>query len=93
MEITKAYEVAVLLTNCRSCVSGKNQVSKYFRCKPPTLDEYLDMGSGCAYSGLFSLFCFSPLQATSIFIASSISRCQLLMGSKRSTALHGDDDG
>ncbi|OWZ16071.1 hypothetical protein PHMEG_00010185 [Phytophthora megakarya] len=35
------YVVAAFLTNCLSCVRRRNQASKYFRCKLPTLAIYL----------------------------------------------------
>jgi hypothetical protein len=34
------YMVAVLLTNAVTCVDRGNQISDYFRCLPPTLEEY-----------------------------------------------------
>ena len=38
--VGKLYVVAVLLTNCHTCLYG-NQTSDFFGLKPPTLDEYL----------------------------------------------------
>lgn len=35
-----AYRAGVLLTNMRNCISP-NQISQYFRCSPPTLEEYI----------------------------------------------------
>lgn len=35
------YLSAVLLTNMRTCLNRMNQISEYFECPPPTLDEYL----------------------------------------------------
>ena len=32
----------MFLTNCRNCVYP-NQISQYFDCAPPTVEEYLDM--------------------------------------------------
>lgn len=34
------YIVAGILTNCHTCLNG-SQVSDYFSCSPPTLEEYL----------------------------------------------------
>lgn len=34
------YRVAVLMTNCRVILSDGNKTSKYFKIKPPTLEEY-----------------------------------------------------
>jgi hypothetical protein len=34
------YIVAALLTNCRNCVRP-GQTSKYFKCTPPSLEEYI----------------------------------------------------
>jgi nuclease HARBI1 len=39
--VPSMYRVAVLLTNCRTCLNGKNQTSIYFGLKPPTLQEYI----------------------------------------------------
>jgi hypothetical protein len=35
------YMVAVVLTNVLTCVDGGNEISDYFQCAPPTLEEYL----------------------------------------------------
>jgi hypothetical protein len=35
------YHDAVLLTNFRTCLKGGNQISFYFKCKPPTLEEFI----------------------------------------------------
>lgn len=37
--------VAILLTNCHTCLKGSNRTSKYFNLNPPTLDDYLAMAS------------------------------------------------
>lgn len=34
------YAVGVLLTNAVTCIDRGNQISQYFRCMPPTLEEY-----------------------------------------------------
>lgn len=34
------YKVAILLTNCYTCIRG-NQIGARFLCKPPTLRQYL----------------------------------------------------
>lgn len=39
-QVGNYYKVAVLFSNCHSCLYG-NQTSDYFRCSVPTLDEYL----------------------------------------------------
>lgn len=36
------YQVAVLLTNCLTCLKGSNQISSHFNLNPPTLNEYLN---------------------------------------------------
>ena len=38
------YLAAMLLTNMRNCIYP-NTISQYFRCLPPTLDEYLNKNS------------------------------------------------
>lgn len=38
------YQLGFLLTNCRTCVKGSNQISEYFGLPPPTLREYLQNG-------------------------------------------------
>ena len=35
------YFVATLLTNCRTCLDGGNQISKFFNYPPPELGDYL----------------------------------------------------
>ncbi|PWW75943.1 hypothetical protein C7212DRAFT_193732, partial [Tuber magnatum] len=35
------YMVAVLLTNCQTCLHRRNQTSEKFRMDPPSLEEYL----------------------------------------------------
>jgi len=35
------FSVSILLTNIRTCIRRGNNVSMYFNCPPPTLDEYL----------------------------------------------------
>ena len=37
------YKVAVLLTNCLTCLNGGNQVSMLFGMSPPSIEEYLMM--------------------------------------------------
>lgn len=39
--LKKMYYVAAFLTNCKSCIRGRNQVSDIFDSFVPTLDEYL----------------------------------------------------
>lgn len=39
--IADLINVAVLLTNCNTCVRGGNQISDFFRCPPPTIEDYL----------------------------------------------------
>lgn len=34
------YKVGVILTNCHTCIYG-SQVSDYFGCDPPALEQYL----------------------------------------------------
>ena len=38
--VGKMYLVCALLQNCRTCLYG-NTVSRFFDCKPPTIDDYL----------------------------------------------------
>ena len=38
--VGRYYRVGVLLTNCINCL-WPNQVSQYFDCHPPKLNEYL----------------------------------------------------
>jgi hypothetical protein len=35
------YYNATLLTNFRTCLNAGNQISFYFDCSPPTLEEYI----------------------------------------------------
>jgi hypothetical protein len=39
--VGKEYLVAVLLTNMLTCMNGHNQISDFFKLKPPTIEEYL----------------------------------------------------
>lgn len=39
-EVGNYFKVGVILTNCHTCLYG-SQVSSYFGCDPPTLEEYL----------------------------------------------------
>ncbi|CAM9615735.1 unnamed protein product, partial [Heterosigma akashiwo] len=38
--VAKHYMVAAALTNCRTCLRGGNSISKFFKLRPPTLEEY-----------------------------------------------------
>lgn len=40
--VGKMYLVAALLTNCHTCLYG-SQTSDFFDCRPPTLEEYLQV--------------------------------------------------
>lgn len=40
--VAKHVMVCVLLTNMRTCLRGRNQITMYFDASPPTLNEYLD---------------------------------------------------
>jgi hypothetical protein len=35
------YLVSVILRNFLTCIRGRNQISKFFDCAPPTLGEFL----------------------------------------------------
>ena len=39
-QVSKHYKVATILCNCHTAIYG-SQVSEYFECQPPTLEEYL----------------------------------------------------
>ena len=39
-QVSRMYKVAVLLTNCHTCLYGGNN-SQYFNINPPQLEEYL----------------------------------------------------
>lgn len=39
--VSKYFKVATILTNCHTCLYG-SQVSDYFDCEPPMLEEYLN---------------------------------------------------
>lgn len=41
--VAKFMKVSVLLANCHTCLNGGNQISDFFNCQPPTLEEYLSM--------------------------------------------------
>lgn len=38
--VARMVRVAMLLTNAATCMSGGNQISDYFNCAPPTLEQY-----------------------------------------------------
>ena len=38
--VGRYYRVGVLLANCMNCIRP-NQVSQYFNCRPPFLEDYL----------------------------------------------------
>eukprot|EP00644_Phytophthora_capsici_P002452 jgi/Phyca11/543127/estExt2_Genewise1Plus.C_PHYCAscaffold_110191 len=38
--VARMVRTAVLLTNAMTCIRNGNQISKYFNCAPPTLEEY-----------------------------------------------------
>lgn len=40
--LKRFYYVAAFLTNCQSCLKGRNQISAIFKSYVPTLEEYLD---------------------------------------------------
>jgi len=37
------YVVAAFLVNCQTCLRRGNQISKFFYCRPPSLQKYLTM--------------------------------------------------
>lgn len=39
--VANMVKVSVLLTNCGTCLRGGNQISEFFNCSSPTLDDYL----------------------------------------------------
>lgn len=39
--VGRHYKVATLLSNVHGCLNGGNQISQYFKMKPPLLEEYL----------------------------------------------------
>lgn len=39
--VGRQYLAALLIYNFRTMVTGGNQTSEYFRCRPPRLDQYL----------------------------------------------------
>lgn len=39
--VAKFVKVAVLLSNCHTCIRGNNLNSTFFDCPPPTLEQYL----------------------------------------------------
>lgn len=41
-DVCKKYLIACFLRNCMTCMRGGNQISEYFDCYPPTLDEFLE---------------------------------------------------
>lgn len=38
--VAASYLAACLMTNCMTCLRGRNQVTDKFECPPPTLEEY-----------------------------------------------------
>lgn len=41
-DVCKKYLIACLLRNFMTCIRGGNQISEYFGCYPPSLDEFLE---------------------------------------------------
>lgn len=41
MPVEAIWHIGVFLTNCLTCHNGGNQISDFFQCDPPTLEEYL----------------------------------------------------
>lgn len=41
-DVCKKYLVACFLRNCMTCIRGGNQISEYFGCYPPSIDEFLE---------------------------------------------------
>lgn len=41
-DVCKRYLVACFLRNVMTCVRGGNQISEYFGCYPPTLEDFLE---------------------------------------------------
>lgn len=39
--VAAIYLVSVLLTNIKTCMRGRDQFADRFRCRPPTVREYL----------------------------------------------------
>ena len=50
MPVAALYEIALLLSNCLTCLRG-NQVSERYNIRPPTLEEYL-VATGLYYFSL-----------------------------------------
>jgi hypothetical protein len=40
-EVAKKYLVAVIFRNLLTCIRGRNQISTYFGCPPPSVEEFL----------------------------------------------------
>ena len=53
MAVANYWQVAVLLTNCCTCLQGSNQISSQFGVAPPSIDEYLlaDSDAGAGFIG------------------------------------------
>jgi len=41
-DVCRKYLMACFLRNCMTCIRGGNQISEYFGCSPPTLEEFLE---------------------------------------------------
>ena len=41
-DVCKKYLCACFLRNCLTCIRGGNQISEYFGCSPPSLEDFLD---------------------------------------------------
>ena len=41
--ISLMYKAAALLLNFKACLNHGGQVQSYFKCKPPTLEEYIKL--------------------------------------------------
>lgn len=38
----KKYLISCFLRNCMTCIREGNQISAYFGCMPPTLEDFLE---------------------------------------------------
>ena len=46
-DMCRKYLTACFLRNCMTCIRGGNQISEYFGCSPPTLEEFLEERDAC----------------------------------------------
>ena len=44
--VAALFEVAILLTNCYTCMRKRTVVNSRYQIAPPTIEEYLELSNG-----------------------------------------------